>query len=356
MQRIAYIDIAKGISIILVALSHSKFRNISPDAISAMGLFRMPLFFFVSGVFFSSSVGFRYFLYKKADVLLKPYFFTSLVILVSCFFIQEDYPLTWEIKRVLYGNGDTALWAPMWFLTHLFVVYCFTYIFFYYTSIQERGACFKTLILFVLIATGTQLIDVFSNPTILLLNKEIVLPGLPFSLDLVFINSSFFMMGWFLRKSVFDFKPNHWLSFVSVIIFISIACFSDAHIDLNKRNYTNPVLATGAAILGIYFILYMSYCIERVQIFKRVLTVAGHSSLFILVFHWPIGRVVYDYFEKYAADESRLWPSFFAFIMSIVVPVLIKAIVLKSNFLSAFYLPATSKNVLFLSQNTVPKR
>jgi len=49
-NRVEHIDIAKGISIILVALFHSKLKLFAPDIINSMGLFRLPLFFFLSGV------------------------------------------------------------------------------------------------------------------------------------------------------------------------------------------------------------------------------------------------------------------------------------------------------------------
>jgi polysaccharide biosynthesis protein PslL len=119
---------------------------------------------------------------------------------------------------------------------------------------------------------------------------------------------------------------------------------------LNNRNYTNPALATCAAICGIYSVLSLSYCIDKVPILKRVLTVTGSSSLFILIFHWPVGRAIYDYLEKVVTYERRLWPSVFAFVMSVVVPCLIQTIVSKSNFLSVCFLPTKAKSMVSFSQ------
>jgi len=60
--RVKHIDIAKGISIFLVALAHSthifaplvssKLIFYYQAVISPMSLFRLPLFFFLSGYFF----------------------------------------------------------------------------------------------------------------------------------------------------------------------------------------------------------------------------------------------------------------------------------------------------------------
>ena len=64
-RRIELIDIAKGISIILVAFAHSKLRPYLPELNNALSLFRMPLFFFLSGIFFSAAINPDIFLIKK---------------------------------------------------------------------------------------------------------------------------------------------------------------------------------------------------------------------------------------------------------------------------------------------------
>ncbi|MEW8495846.1 MAG: acyltransferase family protein, partial [Candidatus Thiodiazotropha taylori] len=51
--RVKHVDIAKGISITLVAMFHTKLRIFVPDIVDPLSLFRLPLFFFLSGIFFS---------------------------------------------------------------------------------------------------------------------------------------------------------------------------------------------------------------------------------------------------------------------------------------------------------------
>lgn len=51
-DRVKHIDIAKGISICLVAMFHSKMKFYFPDIIEPMALFRMPLFFSYQEYFF----------------------------------------------------------------------------------------------------------------------------------------------------------------------------------------------------------------------------------------------------------------------------------------------------------------
>lgn len=73
-KRAVTIDIAKGISIALVALNHSAIPEDQIAVTDNFNLFRLPLFFFLSGIFFSSYASTGKFLLKKSDALLKPYF------------------------------------------------------------------------------------------------------------------------------------------------------------------------------------------------------------------------------------------------------------------------------------------
>ena len=70
------IDIAKGITIVGVAFQHSHLENFLPGLNHFLGLFRMPLFFFLSGIFFNEAIHFRDLVLSKTDSLLKPYFLT----------------------------------------------------------------------------------------------------------------------------------------------------------------------------------------------------------------------------------------------------------------------------------------
>ena len=51
-KRIEYIDIARGIGILLVVMGHNDFSLISPFLFKLIYSFHMPLFFFMSGIFF----------------------------------------------------------------------------------------------------------------------------------------------------------------------------------------------------------------------------------------------------------------------------------------------------------------
>lgn len=338
-NRVTHIDIAKGISIIFVALFHSKLKLFIPDVVNSLSLIRVPLFFFLSGVFFSASADARTFLLKKSDALLKPYFVTLLAVLViTTIFLKEDH-LALNFAMIFYGNSETIRWDPMWFLTHLFAVFCFTYCIFRFTDIQEKNIPYKVAILVVLMIIGTQWIDAFWHVKINLLDNEVILPGLPFSVDIVFITSSFFIMGAFLRKMVINFNPNLYMLSISTLVYFAIVSLTDAHIDLNGRTYTNPLLATTGAICGIYFIIYTSFYINKTTILRNIFLTFGQASLFILIFHSFIDARSYTYFSESGTHDLDFWYAISAFIICIIAPVLIRFIVTKNVILSLIYLP-----------------
>ena len=75
-NRIAYIDLAKGFCIALVVFYHSKGVLGVQYLIDIFFVsFRLPLYFFLSGLFFKEYGSFQNFFIKKTNRLLIPFFF-----------------------------------------------------------------------------------------------------------------------------------------------------------------------------------------------------------------------------------------------------------------------------------------
>lgn len=73
--RIKYIDLAKGIVIMMVVMFHNNLFTDVPSLTAA----RMPLYFVLSGLFFKSYGGFFEFLFKKVNNILIPFLFFALI-------------------------------------------------------------------------------------------------------------------------------------------------------------------------------------------------------------------------------------------------------------------------------------
>ena len=79
-NRIEFVDLAKGFCICLVVFSHccSHYHLKTPIDLTC-GAFRMPLYFFLSGLFFKTYEGFDGFLKRKINKLVIPFLFFYLI-------------------------------------------------------------------------------------------------------------------------------------------------------------------------------------------------------------------------------------------------------------------------------------
>ena len=106
-KRIEYLDIAKGIGILLVVLGHNDFEVISLFMQRLIYSFHMPLFFFLSGYFINTAVPFFDFFKKRFHALIKPYLFTIFLIYFTSISFEKmgfNTAITRTIKS-LYGSG-----------------------------------------------------------------------------------------------------------------------------------------------------------------------------------------------------------------------------------------------------------
>lgn len=127
-DRISYIDIVKGISMICIILGHFGIFNINRVVFT----FHVPIFFLISGYFIDDKLKIKDLIKKKAKRLLIPYYITCLVIiLLGLYFsvsrgtIKERF-IYW-LKAALYAAGSPhskpfkiERIGAIWFLWALF--------------------------------------------------------------------------------------------------------------------------------------------------------------------------------------------------------------------------------------------
>ena len=351
-NRVQFIDVAKGISICLVAMFHSQLLHLIPQIIVPMGLFRMPLFFFLSGVFFSFKPTPGVFFLKKAEALLKPYFAVLLTVMVVTL-LTETTTKSWSqlLIGLFYGVGNTLQWVPLWFLPHLFALYGFGYLICRYTPFTKLPVLLRYSVLMLMLVMGTVTVDLFWEREVTWLDYPNPLPGLPFSIDLLFITSVYFLLGALLRNSIIHFTPNFIALSLAFLVLVLIICYTDATINLNRREYLDPVFATFGALCGIYTVLSIAWGMGKIHWLRKSFSIIGSASLFILIFHNWIGENLY---KLLASDQPDSVYNFvlglFTLLLSISVPILIKWVVAQSNFLSLFFFPVRSNHWFQLQQ------
>lgn len=117
-ERLPYLDMMKGIAMILVMLSHI---SIAKETAIVFKPFFLPVFFVASGYTFHIKNTFSQFLWNKVKTLLFPAFLLSLLqIALSCIltFTEQD-PLPVQLTALLLQNGGQG--SKMWFVFALFV-------------------------------------------------------------------------------------------------------------------------------------------------------------------------------------------------------------------------------------------
>ena len=355
-NRNQLIDVAKGISIILVSLHHSQLAHKYFWHLSlSLGLFRIPLFFFLSGIFFSASAKPTEFFFKKTDALLKPYFVTLFFLLFASILSNESN-IGKQAVGILYGNGHTIRWVPLWFLTNLWSTYVISYLLFHYTKLDNQKIIIKVLLIFSLLFIGVYLIDKFWLFPVFIFGLEIQLPGLPFNFDLVILSMAFFVAGYFLNRRVKEFNPNITIFMAALLIFVFIATNTEAAISFHRRLYNEPIYATLAAISGIYITLSISHAICKKQYLRHTFTAFGSASLFVLIFHSSIGAKIYYLLNSLFHVNSILFVSILAFLASITIPLLIRKAMLKNDFLMFFYFPLKTNKLFHTIRNQINSR
>ena len=135
-NRIDYIDLAKGFCIILVVLYHVlNHLHVKSEYVYLLSTFRMPLYFFLSGLFFKEYEGFMGFFIRKINKLLIPFCFFYLT---TSFFLPNILHFWGFTVSHTESLGIHGLWAfitkeqfannPIWFLWCLFTINIFFYL------------------------------------------------------------------------------------------------------------------------------------------------------------------------------------------------------------------------------------
>lgn len=124
-SRLPWVDVAKGATILLVVLNHAISHlhtqgwALTPmlNANNSMQSFRMPLFFFASGLFFFANLAKPWATFMRTKFLPLLYLFALWVVIQGTLF----WALPW--KEPTFGHVVDVVVAPLWPTTGLWYVY-----------------------------------------------------------------------------------------------------------------------------------------------------------------------------------------------------------------------------------------
>lgn len=279
-KRLVWVDIAKGIAILLVITGHT--LSVESPLISAIFMFHMPLFFIMAGYTFKV---------KPLGDLIKTSAKRLLVPYTIIFVLWQGYTLIGQsdiftletlitlIVRYIFATGSpnetmgvTAV-GMAWFLMCLFVSRIILNIVLQLCEKHHVKLPVQAVIFIVIAAFGMhigQAMNLF----------------LPFDLDIACLTSLFMWCGYVARKTDF-LKRIGFRWYVLIIAFVVyVAAFSFSYLELAMRLYGIVPLCIAGALGGSLLACWISMLIERyVRWLSRFLAFLGQNSLLIYSFH-----------------------------------------------------------------------
>lgn len=307
-QRIEFIDLAKGFCILLVVLAHV-FGHTSGAFIEMMDVFRMPLYFILSGLFFKTYGGIFPFFKKKTNKLLIPFICSYLFIILPTNYLLQNFALSGGGMFLIdKGRLNLGINGASWFLLCLFTVNILFYFLF--------SLCKNNIWCIAVCATMCGIAGYLLNIDGLYL---------PMWLDSSLTVMPFFLMGYAMRKysnvlyGHFSIKSwGYFLVSLAVLLFVyyanksqhrGVICFCDNNLDIGA--------------LSIYIGGFAGTCcvLMAAKYFKRlpVLSYTGRYSIVVLLTHLLYLFILRNVLYQLKIDQSSCLVNLAIFIIIVAL-------------------------------------
>lgn len=291
-KRIDFVDLTKEVCIILVVMAHIGGAFEKLDYHSMIASFRMPLYFFISGIFFKSYEGLFGFFIRKINKLIIPFLFFYL----SAFFLKYivwkiapgvfQLPVSWtELLVVFHDHALIKFNPPIWFLLALFNC---NILFYLVHSLRNRrlGLMFALTLLI-----GTAGFYMGKHQIELPLYMDVAMSALPF-----------YVAGFWIRRYNFFLFPHRFDKLIPLCILAALAVmyFTATFVGMRTNNYAGNIFQFWAsAFAGIFMI--MLFCKK----FKKlpVISYMGRYSVITLGIHAPLLHFEYPVVSRFIHNE-----------------------------------------------------
>jgi fucose 4-O-acetylase-like acetyltransferase len=344
------LDITKGLSILLVVFGHNWIvLDDKAELYRVIFSFHVPVFLLAAGVFIKEKTSFRQSLVTKADALLKPYFVVLTGLGIGKLVAQPQAAAN-HFGGMLYANGEVISWVPLWFLPHLFLGFlaCWAVM-----RLAEQLKLNLWLVIPVLWAGGVWVLDKFwevpvaglggpGGPSTVL--GRALLPGLPFSADLLPLSCAFMLTGFVLRERLKALRFHPLGFFVALAVFVACHAAFDHGIDLNMRRYDHAAVSSVEIVTGAYLLIQAAaFLSEHRELWVgKALAYIGSASLFILIFHMVVQVRVFDLLARFLPNPYV--NGVLSFVVAVAVPVLLYEFVRRVPWLAMCMLPLKSRS------------
>lgn len=312
-RRIEHIDIMKGIAIILVVFGHVACAGYDNSLFinTILSNVRMPLYFFISGLFISTSKKFPTFFVDKLNKHIIPFLFFGVVYLLieALILYPKEYASFLTAYHSFFVVAVAPANLPIWFLETLFfgtiLFYCLIRIFditFKKYSIQLLGIASLALSIAGLYLSEYAGAYQLSNP----LSKLLCYTHISVSLEIL----PFFYVAYVLRKNDFlHWNPTDKTRFILMGLSLVVALLAARqHTSFYMFQYDNPrILMFIAAFSGILFMWlatqWLTLHAPRLLLY-RYLNYLGRYSIIILGIHWSYINMCTKWFPE---TDPLIW-------------------------------------------------
>ena len=290
-ERVRYIDIAKGIGMLLVIWGHIRETGLGNAMIYA---FHMPLFFILSGIMYSkekySSIG--QLIRKRVHTILIPYGIYSVV----TWFVWVGY-------NTVLGNDVESIWmpllqtvlsqgsggylvhnSPLWFVTCLFVV---EIIYFYTSKLSDK----KNILVCGVIAVIGNLLIVDGSP----------LRHMVWNIDMAMCAVPFYAFGNLAKEKIGLLKFENtiqqkkrlaWIAVAAAFCIVMVGAKLNGPVSMGHRKLNITILFYCVAVVGSTGCIILSALLSRIKL-RGVLFLQwfGNHSFDVMAVQTPIKGV-----------------------------------------------------------------
>lgn len=284
-KRIEWLDVSKGIGIILVVLGHAAISR--PFAYYIFS-FHMPLFYFLSGFLlnvdkYDSFLSFGKSRFKRLIIPYVVFSFISVILISIINGLQVDQIYFSNFFKALIVSKRNEIFynVPLWFLTSLFTVEMMFYIL--------RKVIKNNLILFGIVSIMGFIGYMYI--------QRWMLPMLPWTFDASVFYMVFYGLGHLAKVYYAKLKALKWL--VGPLIFLNIAYLLSYTTVSNLITFANKSAATGYLLTLIISIAGIVTCAVVSEYLKdsHFLKVIGRNSMIIFILHMLCFVLINTVFE-----------------------------------------------------------
>ncbi|MBO4723436.1 MAG: acyltransferase [Muribaculaceae bacterium] len=304
-ERIAYIDFMKGLCIILVVAFHIDTTAFGVPYGYMLQQFRIPMYFFLSGLFFKLYDGFFDFARKKINNIIVP-LILFLIIGAIYYFCRNLIGSHFSVAKALELMPLNPIKnnTPTWFLVVLFEVNIIYYL------LQKFLPRWLTIVAALLLSVvGYAVVQAGYN---LILYFDIALVAMPF-----------FVLGSESKKlGLLEKGPHMAVRVVFAIVVAVILFFFSQRINMLHRVYPSYFRLYLLPALSIMSLLFLCQYIKRPV---PIITYLGRYSIMVLGTHYflilPLRAVIFKLMPS-LANASWSFLIVLVFVLAVEFPVI----------------------------------